>query len=320
MKKSLKLIALGLAVVPCSLMLTACNGNGDLVDISGNYTKVETTDYSAIVDEVDAGFNLQEAAKGLKLMLTIEASADLGDMGTIYLNMKNDVIAKANPVDGAISLTDIEAYNSTSADMKWTFGLEGQQESIDYSLGTKQYIVNGTQYVDFSEAGEILSTLPGESMPTKYYQVLATAETAPVVIPDYNLSSLLEMVPEGNWGEKFEISKSETETGFKVKFVATKDVLNDAMASLNLNGFTLEFTDKAELYMIYENNEFSGLNLNVAAKVVVNLPQDNSFAALIGKQLTLNLNLNAQCVGFNGEIEYPSDLATSYLPIESLMG
>lgn len=311
MKKSFKLLALGLAVAPCALMLTACGGNGkdNLVDIKGDYTPVATTEYNAVIEEIDTGFDLKEVAKGLKSTLTIEANTNLGALGKLDIKLDSEEILKGNPDNGMLSADAIEAYMKATAKVKMTaedqYGNEISQES---NASAKQFIVNGTQYVDLSGSKDFMDTF-GAEYPTKYYQVLATDEAQPIAIPEISLGDLLAEIPEGEWGQYVQISKSESETGYKIKVVADKDVLTSAIANSGIlveYGVNVIFTTNAEMYMIYENNEFAGLYFDTDAKVIVNIPEGNSLYQILGSSVTINTSINLQLVGFDGEINFPN--------------
>lgn len=304
MKKSIKLMALGLAVVPCALMLTACGGNGDgnLVNIKGNYQEVASNDYSAVVQDIDAGFDLKEIAKGLRSVITIDASADLGAMGVVDLSLENESIAKIPSTEGVAELEDFEAYSSLGFKMKMTMG----EESTSMNASAKQYIVDGNQYIDLSKAEDIVAMID-PNMPLKGYNSLITEEVEPLVIPEYNLSSLLEMVPEGTyWGDYVQISKSTSDTGFKYKVVATAEMLNTFVAGA-FDGVAVNFTSDLEFYLVYENEEFAGLYLDTSADVTVTLPEDSDYATMLGTQVVVKVNLNVQATGFAGEIDYPAN-------------
>lgn len=311
MKKSIKLIALGLSVIPCALMLTACGGNGDdnLVNIKGDYQAVASNEYNAVVQDIDAGFNLQELAKGLKSVITIDASADLGVMGVVDLSLENESLAKIPSSEGVAELKDLEAYTSLDFKMKMTMG----DESTSMSASAKQYIVDGNQYIDLSKAEDLVAMVD-PNMPLKGYNTLLTEEVEPLVIPEYTLSSLLEMVPEGTyWGDYVQISKSTSDTGFKYKVVATAEMLNTFVAGA-FEGVAVNFTSDLEFYLVYENEEFAGLYLDTSADVSITLPEESPYAAMVGTQLLVKVKLNVQATGFAGEIDYPSSFE-DYQPL-----
>lgn len=306
MKKSIKLLALGLAVVPCALVLTACGNSddGNLVDISGKYTPVETTSYNTIVEEIDEGFDLTEISKGLKAVLTVKATADLGASGKITLNMTNEELLKGNPTDNQLNINDIEMYTKNSISMKMVSG----ENEIKQSLSTKQYMKNGKAYMDLTGAEDFLA-LYDQEMPTKYYiDYASTAEadgSQTIAIPDYKVSDLLAMIPEGNWGEYVQISKSTSDNGFKFKIIASAETLNTIVNAYENELFDVTFTDDAEFYLIYNNGQFNGAYLDVNAKIDVYAAEGGEAYMYFGEHLTVNVSVNAQVVGYNGQINFP---------------
>lgn len=320
MKKSIKALALGLAVIPCALILTACgNSDKNLVDIGkdSDYVAVESSQYSAVIEEIDTGFDLKEVAKGLKSTLTIEANTNLGALGKLDIKLDSEEILKGNPDNGMLSADAIEAYMKATAKVKMTaedqYGNEISQES---NASAKQFIVNGTQYVDLSGSKDFMDTF-GAEYPTKYYQVLATDEAQPIAIPEISLGDLLAEIPEGEWGQYVQLSKYESETGYKIKVVANKDFLNEAVSTALVGyGFSVIFTSDAQMYMIYENNEFAGLYFDTDAKVIINIHESNSLYQILGSSVTINASINLQLIGFNGEIDYPN--FSGYVNIKEL--
>lgn len=305
MKKSIKAIALGLAVLPCALMLTACGGDEpkDIVNIEGEYAEVQETEYSAIVEQLDEGFNLEEIAKGLKAVITVDAEADLA-MGNAKLSFTTESVMKGNPDDGYIDINDLESYSKMSAKAK----MEMNDTKMEMEAVAKQYIVNGTQYIDLSGAEDIFTMMdPEGTMPKKYFMDLDLDEVEPVQIPQYDVSTLLSMIPEGDWGEYLKISKSDTETGFKIKIVADKDALNEAVDAFTEElPVDVKFTSDFEVYVVYDNNQLAGIYLDTDCKVTVFMELDSPAYEMLGASVAVDVSLNAQLVSYSGNIDYPS--------------
>ena len=318
MKKSIKLMALGLAVVPCALMLTACGGgaDNDIVDVKGDYEPIQESEYSAVIEQLDEGFSLDQIAKGLKAVITVDASADF-ENGKFDLSYRAESTMKGNPDDGYLDLNDLEAYSKVSANAD----IEMAGQKAELKASAKQYVVDGTQYIDISGAKDILQMVdPETQMPTKFYVGMDLEDIEPIQIPEYNISTLLEMIPEGEWGEMLTLSKTETENGFTIKIVATDDVLNetfDALKSEMEFDVDVNFTKDFEVYVVYANNAFSGLYIDSELQVTVNLDtQDNPYAQMIGSSLTVDVALNAQIATYAGDIDFPSFKGYSNLPVE----
>ena len=202
--------------------------------------------------------------------------------------------------------------------------MTGGPAEVDMKVSAKNYIKDGKQYVDISGAQDMLAMMgyTGEyKLPSKMYQdITSVLEVTTVNIPDYTFSDLFEMIPEGEWGNYVKISKSSTDTGFKIKVSAEKETLNELISQENSAEVSANFTDDAELYIIYENSQFAGLYLNAQANIVIDA--ENSVPELYqmtGKsKIVVKASYNVQIVGWNGEIEYPTDLDTNYVNMATL--
>ena len=306
MKKSLKFMSLGLAVIPCALMLTACGGENpekNLIDITGDYTEVESTEYSAVLDEVAQGFDLNEIAKGIQAVIKINAESTISGMGKISLELKNESIAKGNSSEGVLNTGDIEVYTG----MGLKFNLDSEVEGLEdeeMSGSFKQYIKDGYQYFDYSKIGDLGNMMGSDSSTPDKYKVSLNGELpSQIVIPEFDLGEYLAYIPEGEWGETLIVSKCATATGYKIKVSAAKDTLNAYAAEIE--EVNLVFSKDIELYMIYENEQFAGLYLDTAATVTVAIPEDSIYYQMFGSSLTANVSVSAEIAGFNGEIKYP---------------
>lgn len=306
MKKSFKMLALGLAVVPCALMLTACGGEQDLVNIKGDYVDLQTTEYNAVVESIDQSFDINEIANGVKARIKIDASANMGAFGNIELSMDSEEIIKANVQNNQLLATNLEAYMKSSVYMKAT-ATYGEEELVEEVQGTaKQYLRNGVQYVDLSGAKNLLDMVDIET-PLKSYQILSTGDSEPLTIPEISLTEFFALIPEGEIGESVVLSKSETETGYKIKMVADKVLLNEVVGGfLQETSFAVEFQSDAEMYMVFENEQFGGLYFDTDAILNVSIPSEHPMYQIIGSTLSVNLSINAQLVGFSGDIQYPN--------------
>lgn len=311
MKKSIKFMALGLAIIPCALMLTGCGEKDkreNIVNISGDYQTVEGEEFDAVVAEMDNGFNIEEISKGLRAVIYLDANANMGAMGKMSLNYEMDNIVKGNPSNGELNLNDIELYSKVTAKSKLT----GSQMNMDLQGTVKQYMLDGNQYLDLTGARDVIDMMgAGQEFPSlKMSQKIAGIDETSLVIPDYTVSQLLDMIPYGDWGEYVKISKSETDTGYKIKVVFPKATLNELVDNENLEEVDFNFTSDAEFYMIYENNEFSGLYLNANVNIILNATALD-MADMTGlSQIVIKTSLNAQVIGYEGEISFPSDLSS----------
>ena len=308
MKKSLKLMALGLAIIPSALVLTACGGGDEkgLVDTSGSYSAVETSAYESVLTELDSlGFNLDNMLGGLQISLGLNASMNInGQNSTITVTSDNFI--KNNSEEGALDASKIEA--SSFVNMNMTTASGGATATLSAILN--QYITNGNQYVDLSQAQaltSIISSVTGEALPSdKIYQnIIAEGAENVVAIPDYSLLNLLEVVPEGSWGSGIILEKYETETDYKVKATVKGEyIVNLIESQTATDGFTINSMGDVVLYIVYSNGVFAGSKLTASIDANIEVPVDEYTTMPIA----ISGSIEANILPFAGEIEYPTDL------------
>lgn len=311
MKKSLKLMALGLAIIPSALVLTACGGseNEGVVDTSGDFTAVETSAYESVLTELDGrGFNLDNMLGGLQVSLGLDAKMDInGQSSTITVTSDNFI--KNNSEEGTLDASKIEA--SSSVNMNMTTASGGATATLSAILN--QYITNGNQYVDLSQAQaltSIISSVTGEALPSDkiYRSIIAEGAENVVAIPDYSLLNLLEVVPEGSWGEGIILEKYETETEYKVRATVKGEYivnLIETQAPADFKeAFKINSMDDVVIYIVYSNNTFVGATLtaSIDAKVTMQVDEYTTMPIAISGSIEANI------LPFAGEIEYPTDL------------
>ena len=310
MKKSLKLMALGLAIIPSALVLTACGGseNEGVVDTSGDFTAVETSAYESVLTELDGrGFNLDNMLGGLQVSLDLDAKMDInGQSSTITIT--SDSYMKNNSQEGTLDINEIDV--SSYVNMNMTSVSAGTTATLSAVLN--QYITDGKQYVDLSQAQAITSIINSSvetPIPEKLYQNLATGTESDVaVIPDYSLLTLLEIVPEGSWGEGIILEKYETETEYKVRATVKGEYivnLIETQAPADFKeAFKINSMDDVVIYIVYSNNTFVGATLtaSIDAKVTMQVDEYTTMPIAISGSIEANI------LPFAGEIEYPTDL------------
>lgn len=315
MKKSIKMLAAGLAIVPCALLLTACGGGENkLVDTSGKYEVVETSSYENVLSDLDTkGFNLDSMLGGLQMSFAIDAEMNMnGQKALITIDSDNYMLNKSE--QGTVDVNKIETFSTLNFNMETSVG----EESSSMTAVVNQYIKDGNQYIDLTQAQTlatlISSMVGGETLPGyKLYQTLATgAESDVVTVPDYSLLNLLDIVPEAEWGTNIVIEKYEDDSNYKVKTTVKGQYLQDLIESSASDGttstqlpFAFNSLSDVVIYIVYTDNQFAGVNISGEVNLDANIPVDetNSIAMTISGNLDLNL------VGFNGEIEFPTDFS-----------
>ena len=310
MKKSLKLMALGLAIIPSALVLTACGSseNKGVVDTSGDFTAVETSAYESVLTELDGrGFNLDNMLGGLQVSLDLDAKMDInGQSSTITVT--SDSYMKNNSQEGTLDINEIDV--SSYVNMNMTSVSAGTTTTLSAVLN--QYITDGKQYVDLSQAQAITSIINSSvetPIPEKLYQTLATGTESDVaVIPDYSLLTLLEVVPEGSWGEGIILEKYETETEYKVRATVKGEYivnLIETQAPADFKeAFKINSMGDVVIYIVYSNNTFVGATLTASIDAEVTMQVDEYTTMPIA----ISGSIEANILPFAGEIEYPTDL------------
>ena len=303
-------MALGLAIIPSALVLTACGGseNEGVVDTSGDFTAVETSAYESVLTELDGrGFNLDNMIGGLQVSLGLDAKMDInGQSSTITIT--SDSYMKNNSQEGTLDINEIDV--SSYVNMNMTSVSAGTTATLSAVLN--QYITDGKQYVDLSQAQAITSIINSSvetPIPEKLYQNLATGTESDVaVIPDYSLLTLLEIVPEGSWGEGIILEKYETETEYKVRATVKGEYivnLIETQAPADFKeAFKINSMDDVVIYIVYSNNTFVGATLtaSIDAKVTMQVDEYTTMPIAISGSIEANI------LPFAGEIEYPTDL------------
>ena len=310
MKKSLKLMALGLAIIPSALVLTACGGgeNKGVVDTSGDFTAVETSAYESVLTELDGrGFNLDNMLGGLQVSLGLDAKMDInGQSSTITVT--SDSYMKNNSQEGTLDINEIDVSSYVNMNMTSVSG----GTTVTLSAVLNQYITDGKQYVDLSQAQAITSIINSSvetPIPEKLYQNLATGTESDVaVIPDYSLLTLLEVVPEGSWGEGIILEKYETETEYKVRATVKGEYivnLIETQAPTDFKeAFKINSMGDVVIYIVYSNNTFVGATLTASIDAEVTMQVDEYTTMPIA----ISGSIEANILPFAGEIEYPTDL------------
>ena len=318
MKKSLKLMALGLAIIPSALVLTACGGGDEkgLVDTSGSYSAVETSAYESVLTELDSlGFNLDNMLGGLQVSLGLDAKMDInGQSSTITVT--SDSYMKNNSQEGTLDINEIDVSSYVNMNMTSVSG--GTTATLSAVLN--QYITDGKQYVDLSQAQaitSIISSVTGEALPSdKIYQsIIAEGAENVVAIPDYSLLNLLEVVPEGSWGSGIILEKYETETDYKVKATIKGEYIVDLIESQTAtDGFTINSMGDVVLYIVYSNGVFAGANLTASIDANIAVPVDEYTTMPIA----ISGSVEANILPFAGAINYPTDLG-NYQSIDTIL-
>ena len=300
MKKSTKMLALGLVVLPCALFMTACGDKEtNLVNTKGNYSAVSTTQYSNVVSSLEEnGIDLTTAASGVRAVLKLDADLITGGQ-KFEIEYPNDMKAKADVIDEILDLQSLNASQKNTIKMR-----SGNE---NYTLQANTYLTGGKMYYDLSKIAnseEMMSkmiwqliTQQGGISASKYYMNLNISEND-VDLNDYNISDLIAKIPEGEYGKgkSLEIQSHETDSERKIKMI------------LDLSAFSNEdmpidsVVDKVEIYFVYSNDILSGISINAN---ITNYTLDID-PKTVGDEMTISASVSLEIISYNGEIGIPS--------------
>ena len=304
MKKSIKMLALGLAVVPCALAMTAC-GNDDtgLVNSKASYKAAETTQYSAVINDLEEkGVNLETAFAGMRAVMTIDVEADFFGQ-EIEMSMKSDTKVKSEIKDGTISSADLIAAQTN------TVTLEMGKEKA--SLGANMYITGGREYCDLSDIHSLLASVDMAQilpMPEKFYMNLNFGDET-ISLDSFKISNYIAQIPEGEYGNAIKVATYEKDDTYKVKVTIDSGLWNLPQYTPGTEEqISVKEMSDLELYFVFSNGNLVGIEAEMEADIVVLTSLDGTTVP----PTTFEVEANLEIVPYTGEISIPSadNLAT----------
>lgn len=304
MKKSIKMLALGLAVVPCALAMTAC-GNDDtgLVNSKASYKAAETTQYSAVINDLEEkGVNLETAFAGMRAVMTIDVEADFFGQ-EIEMSMKSDTKVKSEIKDGTISSADLIAAQTN------TVTLEMGKEKA--SLGANLYITDGREYCDLSDIHSLLASVDMAEilpMPEKFYMNLNFGDET-ISLDSFKISNYIAQIPEGEYGNAIKVATYEKDDTYKVKVTIDSGLWNLPQYTPGTEEqISVKEMSDLELYFVFSNGNLVGIEAEMEADIVVLTSLDGTTVT----PTTFEVEANLEIVPYTGEISIPSadNLAT----------
>ncbi len=297
MKKSIKTLALGLAVIPCALLLTACGGNNNqgLVDVKGNYSNVQVEEYSSVATKIDENLsNDSSFIDGVRIVLDVKAKMPDSTM-TVKMDNKVKNISKIGTEESSQVVASSNLKMTTSA---------GKES---YSQNLNSYVSNNNAYIDMSN---FLIAGP-QIMPTKLYIPLPVSgedESDAITLPEINFTKLLEDIPAELLGDTFVIQTYENEGEYKVKATIKGEFLYEFLApkisDLNSETYQFELKNAKDLvvYVVFKDNNISGIRVETSFKIVYSMYMESiSF-----ENIPMDISAKLEATAFDGEITLPS--------------
>ena len=237
MKKSLKALAIGAAIIPCALAMTACGEEPRLVDTSGHYNT--TSSYSEVQTHLEEE-NLNTDLNSYQLVMKISGDVNLGaGSPTFGVSMKIDNIFQISD--------DLQTLNSaTTMDMTVSAGGRSESQTI-----LEEYIQNNTHYARVGGVGDwSYQDLPTISLPSYEGMTLDFSQFESLTTLEQNSITVT-------------IDNSD-EDSYKVKMVLNPEILSAVTGEIedyiNQSNFVSGngHWGQATMYYIFENNEFVG--------------------------------------------------------------
>ncbi len=323
MKKSLKALALGLAIVPCALVMTACGGDGEIkIDTQGNYIKAETTEYANVLTDLqDRGLSVEDIARGARLTLDVDADINIaGSIMNVAISSNN--YFKNNSENGALDISkfDVLSENEIALDLPYL------EEPISGSGMANMYMTGGTLFADLTGVEDVFTDIDLDLPSFKFSQSLLEGETggetttpedSTTETPSFNLVDLLEFFPETSYGEGFLIETSEDGEDYKVRVT-----LNGTYMTSYINGMLSQ--DEAEpdivfnsigdivIYAVCDADGLVGLNVTGSVDVTINITYAEDQPAI---PITISGDMELSMTGYDGNVDFPNGLNAENYPV-----
>ena len=273
MKKSLKVLALGLAAVPCALMLTGCGDNDlHIVDTKGTYaTSSSYAEVETYVEETPAATTELDS---YRMVIRLDISTKINGRSLISANTESDTYVT---FDG-------DVINMVSH-MKGKASAMGFSENINEST----YIINNTLWQKSAYTGEWESAFLYDA---SAYLGQALSFDNMFADLDANDQDLIDVDVDNS-----------TEGTYKVRMTMAGSVLSGFVGGVD--GSTLgEMSglvtwDDAEIYFIFEDNKFVGSTMSVGVECSTETAQGTT-------EMTMDMEM--EFAPYTGTLEFPDEL------------
>ncbi len=315
MKKSTKILAASLAVLPCALVLTACGGGNNEVlknDYqNATYTATTLADVKQAVAQKTVAFSALKQKANLTFSFDTP-SAQAGETTPSTVEISNYAVVSgisANGIEKAEAEIEVKSGDDTSA--------------------LNAYYKENAIYLDLSDFTLLDDMLPqgSEEMPRKIFynfdsqqQAAAAAETDQIT---YDVSDLFTML-ESNESFATVLAATTWESVTDGDTYTVKVTFNGEAVTEIITGLAGQYTsgiigeatevEKLEVYLVFGATSLEGVAINLEGTVEVNVPMQGQPAPLT---LTAGLKLNAEVAVTNEEADLPKGLNdyTDFSPV-----
>ena len=277
MKKSLKTLAIGLAVVPCALAFAACGpatpppDDFGLVDISGNYATESS--YSEVVSVLEEKEYTTDY-RSFRLVMDMDMSFNMGEMSAEVSRIR-DVIVKLDSDDN-INAKSTSTFKAEFAGVTDAENLDESQES---------YIKDNYLYSDLGDGWEQIYQTTIEEVAGQKLDI----ETMFADFDEDQKSQIEVYVDENDATGTYRV---------KMQFAAENLAVFMEGVTEQIMEYGYEVTEwgNATIYYIFENNQFVGAELEMGMTV--------DFLSVIEMDATIKIEF----AKYDGEIDFPAGI------------
>lgn len=320
MKKSTKILAATLAVLPCALVLTACGGNKNKPLIE-NYkdtdiTYTETT-FETFTQEIES--RGEGVLKGIKAKtnLSLELTTDMSGLGNVPG-------LPTEPVTETLELENTTVASGLGVDEDKKISSEFSMNYNDEKYNAQAYYTDETFFVDLT--GLNLKDNLGDNYVEgidKFSYSLAQTQAYTTDSETYfnlDLAALLAMLDDSDYaGFKDQVllmttwSSSKTDTSYKVKITFDGEQISEFVSNLITSNTELGQLDMLEevnittlnIYLIYGETTLDAVALDFEGSVKLNVQ---------GIKYDASLKLNTEAITTTEEAKLPDGLTTEKYP------
>ena len=325
MKKSLKMLALGLAVVPCALVMTACgDGKSELnINTEGSYQVVKVTEYQNVLSDLEnRGLTIENILGGARLTIDLGAEIGIADQ-TMTLDVASDNYLVNGSEAGQLDVNKLGLVSENSISIVSGTG----DAAVESSGSANLYLKDGSLYFDLSGSEDLLTDFNVDSMIPAYrlYQTIASGTADDVAtMPEFSITDILTYIPETAFGQSIIIETSKKGDDYKVKatvkgeFVQSlvEDALSGMASEAGMPTITFNSIGDIVIYVVYNADGFVGLNMSASVDMGLSIALGADPSATL--PITIKGDVEINMASYNGSLDFPSNLnSDSYTALES---
>ncbi|MBE7074248.1 MAG: hypothetical protein E7379_04085 [Clostridiales bacterium] len=275
MKKSLKTLAVGIAVIPCAFALTACGGNNHtLVDTTGSYS---TTSSYASMQEYVANNEATTELNSYKMLINMDMSMSMMGM-TVKTDSKTESIIKLSADGSTLNMSLVSTNKASGA---------GINENITTNLYIKDnYLTMNDGQGDWSHPYLL----------ENFDQYTGSNLSMDQVFESFSANDLA--------GLNVKVDENETTTKFKVtldgslleSFMENSGALSEGLDIFGESSFSY---GDAIIYYVFENGAFVGATMDMEFNGSLSSEQG---------AMSFKCKIQFEFAQYEGDIVFPTDI------------